>query len=610
MRRSTFLIVASTALVVGMLLLSRATRTSLGTRAVLPAVNSESSEATALAQDANRLVVPPVDDRRTAVDVATVALEPSASRSRSTTATTHLEVELFGAMAGATRITAHAGSTPNEPLLAEVWTDEDRAFLEVASESSTELLIVATSEGGSGWCRVRRDSRRVRLELHAHGIISGRILGLAADANAMDVQWRTTGELWAGSGSVRADNRGFFSIPDLRAANYELTAIGTIDPVRVTLTPGEHVTDAELLAMQGQGRIRGTVVDASGAPVPRARVLARLSRAPTSAMAMHRAIADKSGQFDVAVAQEEPYLLSALVAGAGLLARPGAAQPAEPGDVSVTLVTPPPASEVVRGVVRFPDGASRALVVVEHRGGIAQSFATEGPFEVKGVAEGPARLRLSGARVVDFEQELEVVPGGRNDIGTIDLVSLGAVHFLVTDVQGRPLADVGLYRLPATDFGLRVTSAHQPLARTDAQGRSTLHLAGGLPVRVVAWAPGMTSAPVTIGDDRTGDEVRITLAPGADLKLVGLAVVTGDHLVWRARIEEAATSKLVSASVFHREAQALSFPGLAPGQYVVHLEALDDLDAHVVETKSFPLTLADATKHTVRVPSSHPEFPR
>lgn len=276
-----------------------------------------------------------------------------------------------------------------------------------------------------------------------HGVVlhvrqGGELAGTVADAagasiaNARVIAWVSNAPV---SYDMKTDANGHFAQSGMTPGAYHVTAF-THDAgaplVDVAIDRGGRAT-AALVVQPSQ--IAGTVVDEHGVPVPEARI-------------------SISGEHEWPSWQDDPHTLTD---GHGRFALPGlvpgtytvrACPPVEQCDQATDekvatgtrdVVLTLPSLATVRGRVVFR-GAPAAQVAVSVGNAFAITTASDGRFELAGVATGDITVELSAPHALHLAHPTHVDPGGTLDLGDIELAPATRLHGRVTFPDGTPVA--------------------------------------------------------------------------------------------------------------------------------------------------------------------------
>lgn len=343
-----------------------------------------------------------------------------------------------------------------------------------APGSSSRLVLNASTEGGSTGSYV--------FFVGPRGSLSGRVLaadGVTPIANAQVTVLRTQPREQVGT--VTTNVSGQFTIPDVNAGPFQLTAIDPSNGDRAIAnakleTEGE--TGSVNLRMNGQGTVDVTVVSVSGTasnetltPVPNAQVtLTALGAfldtrtAATDASGVIRFGRVTSGEFTVSTRDRASGLVGAAL---GVVA-PGTTRP-------ITLRLQPVGT--IKGIVYDVNGTTpradiQVRVISRERGIVTQGITDEngafsfaplplydGPYTLDAFADGRLRARVPG---LVLNQANQVLPQN------ITLTGVGTINGTVLNENRQPLSGA-LVNLQMTE-GQRFAFE----ARTDAQGKFVL----------------------------------------------------------------------------------------------------------------------------------------
>jgi protocatechuate 3,4-dioxygenase beta subunit len=334
-------------------------------------------------------------------------------------------------------------------------------------------------------------------------------------------------------GILVEDETGRFRLDDLRAGTIDLavSADGYLPALVEDLSVAEGETRRGVIVrMQRGGVVRGIVLDPDGEPVVGAQVLALDSGAQLSSR--RRRARNRAG---LGMGDEIPPGALGLAAGIGIV-----------GDASVLS-------------------------------------ATDGTFELTGIAEGPLRVAAThrdyaGSELVELELE------GAATIDDVQVVMRegGALFGRVTDRFGRPVSGANLIvGSPEELAGDSPSSGGAHDARTDANGDYRIeHVSGGtyfvLLLRDDAAASLMSifgTLQVDLVTIPEGEEVRqdIVDRSAAACRVHGTVTSSGapveGGMIFAVALE---TDSLLGLDVKVAAISpdgAYSFPGLAPGEY-------------------------------------------
>jgi hypothetical protein len=448
------------------------------------------------------------------IDPTPVALGLSAAvRRLSTDQTVQLRATAVAENASTRDVTPQAQGTTysiSNPLLASVTPDGLVQVLPLfATGSSARVVAAATNEGGV--------AASYMLTLGPRGTLSGKVTradGVTVVANAQVTVVRN--QPMEQVGTVATDAAGSFTLPDVNAGSFTLSVIdpATGDRGRASAridTEGERASAN--IALNGQGQVVVTVLDAANRPVANASVtvtaLGPLTDTRTvQTDATGRASFDALAAGDFTASTRDP--VSRLIGAAVGFLPVGAVVP-------LTLKLQPVGS--IAGRVLGVDGATvqegvQVRILSRERGILTQVVTAadgkflfdtlpigDGPFTLDAFVDGRLRARLPG-----------LVLSSPNQLLTQDLrfTSVGTVRGLVTDVGGKPFTAVSL-TLQALE-GLR-------LSLTASAGADGAFLVQGVPVgnyTIAAVTPDGRSGSASGRIAADGDSVtsNITFAAG------------------------------------------------------------------------------------------------
>lgn len=349
--------------------------------------------------------------------------------------------------------------------------------------------------------------RDVVVTLEAGGRVSGKVVRSSGDAvasAAVRVVMSEAGWTWAPTRQVFTDDHGKFEITGLARKPVELVAIeeeASSKTVPLDLAAKPEQTDVTL-TLDIEGVIAGTVVTASGEPVPEAQVLAmpelgrRMDPSEFRLRGPAQDVTDSGGKFELKGLVEGTYRLRAARAKRSeerMWMREATA--AKVGDKNVKIVLQNDGK--VKGSVLFADGSAPESFNVSAGFGHGEPFSGEGgKFEIDAQA-GKVVLTVNGAGFVNKTVTgVEVKPDETTDVGTITVEKGRSISGRVLRPDGSGVA------------GAKV------LAGGQLMGSGSELSSGGL----FGGAPGQKSAT-------TGDDGSFVLA-GVNAK--GLVVVA-DH---------------------------------------------------------------------------------
>ncbi|HEU0032267.1 MAG TPA: carboxypeptidase regulatory-like domain-containing protein [Kofleriaceae bacterium] len=329
----------------------------------------------------------------------------------------------------------------------------------------------------------------------------------------------------SGSRTATSDATGGYALTGLPRGSYRLrvtSTAGTAPPIDVELT---GPTLAQDVVLDEGGTIRGVVVDARGAPMPRLEVTATRG----SSLDPDPAYTDDTGAFTIAGVASGDYVVTA-ARRSTVLHRPGAPE-GEPGER--VHVTSPQAASVrlvveaetlaIRGSVRDAAGApiADAWITIARETGTAAASTywdldarpvlarTNGTFELGGLAAGFYTVRAF--RKGGGDAIAEHVPAGGTT--TLQLATAGSIAGTITLATGAPADDLSI--TVRSDAGFRRV---ERFYGTD--GRYAVRdLPEGM-FEVAVEAPtgrGAITTELVAGQQRTG----------VDLRLQALVTLTG-----------------------------------------------------------------------------------
>lgn len=209
--------------------------------------------------------------------------------------------------------------------------------------------------------------------------------------------------------------------------------------VAVDLAAQPEVTDAKLV-LDVTGKIAGTVVDESGAPVPEVQVnafpdlLGGGSMEGLALAGMSSATSDGAGAFVVSGLPEGAYRLWAARSSGGWNDWGQQGVQAKVGDtqVKITLASP---GELV-GKVALADGEAPAVASVQI-GSKAPTPAQQGAFSIKDVAPGSYDVTFRGPEFAEtIQRDVKIEPGKATDMGTVTVQRGRRVTGRVVDKAG------------------------------------------------------------------------------------------------------------------------------------------------------------------------------
>jgi hypothetical protein len=342
----------------------------------------------------------------------------------------------------------------------EAFTDaEGRAEVGGFPEGS-RLLIEVTAEGFRTQKREALDLDRApyRITLEPAFVVSGEVRGTSGEAvpggwvRALDGDGRQL---------AQTSEDGAFVIPDAPIGPFRLvadaTGYETTKPLELDGRAGERATGVTI-EVEPRPAVRGVVVDAGGAPVGGARILAVEEhglRELDSAHVAAEAVSDALGRFLLQGGIAPGKTLVATASGHG----PGVA-PAPPTEVEdeIVLTLATPASLEVLLSSSLPP--TRVIEILDSRG-VGRSAATAGRTRLRfdDLSPGPATASL--------------VPGAKKDVAlverqtvTVELRDGPAVEGTVTR-NGVTLPRFAVVPIALAEFGVSSRGA----AETDARGR-------------------------------------------------------------------------------------------------------------------------------------------
>jgi hypothetical protein len=342
---------------------------------------------------------------------------------------------------------------------------------------------------------------------------------------------------------VLTDAAGHFELLGLPTARVTVGATwggAASDTVDIDLTQQSHV---ELRLTSSDG-ISGVVVDASGQPVPSARVTAK--RAGQPAAQSLTASAGLDGSFAVSAVGTGKWNLFAhsptdLVDGEEAMERVLAT--VETGATGVSLVVP--SAGALEGWVELEDGSvpDNAVLVLSGRSLISPSG---GSFLFQGIPEGTYELMATGP---GFEAtRVPDVVVRASETTSLDAIRVHAgrrVRGRVTNIHRVPVAGVEIMvstSLYAAAQGLnRSNPEDQPdlrYASSDESGSFEVRGIGATRVGVMAEHPTYGRSAIAIVEPNAQGELELILQPTADVRgtvtkagapLEGIAVVAKDE---------------------------------------------------------------------------------
>jgi hypothetical protein len=249
-------------------------------------------------------------------------------------------------------------------------------------------------------------------------------------------------------GEVTTDEHGAFEIAALPRRAIELIATherGTSAPTKIDLAARPSVTDLRLV-LDVDGAIAGVVVDARGAAVADAQVVAEpedVAAQPETLFlaAPMTAISDAAGGFEIHGLAAGTWRVRATLPGMRfewLWQRHGTPVAVGRRDARIRIED---AGEVTGRVVLPGDKPAGPFTVALEYTATVPIADPDGRFRLRGVPPGRYRLRVVGAGFALHETAALVVEAGRaTELGTI-VVSRGrTVRGLVVDGKGAPIA--------------------------------------------------------------------------------------------------------------------------------------------------------------------------
>jgi protocatechuate 3,4-dioxygenase beta subunit len=283
----------------------------------------------------------------------------------------------------------------------------------------------------------------------------------------------------------------------------------------LAVTLGESGETTADLTLVPHAEVRGRVLDAAGAPVPGALVVAKPAPMPSTLLLppAARARADASGAFLVPLDLSRAWTVTAVLgAGRGVAEVPPVRTNERPPSVEIRLVQ----SSVISGKVLDEHGAPVGGVqVVTGSGRVAVSGA-EGSFRIEGVPPGTWDVRtmaIGGSK--EASATVEVPAGGAVEGVVLRLPSFGMLRGVLVDPSGAPIPNEHIVFAGSERRSSRLT-----FAMTDREGR--FHVAIAPAGRYLATVRNVTlPATFTTGPEPHRLVLEREAGPAVVIRLMG-----------------------------------------------------------------------------------------
>lgn len=286
------------------------------------------------------------------------------------------------------------------------------------------------------------------LALTAGGVVRGVVKDKAGSPVASaEVSIVASGYVfWRARRQTFSDASGAFAIEGLPRRALELvaqhaTGSSAIVPVDLAATRTKELS----LVLDVGGAIEGIVVDATGAPLGDAQVVAEpdwsggtADRAAWSVRGSLAAVTDQAGAFRFAGLPDGAYRVRAARAGA----------PESALSLATAVITRPstgPIKVVVRaegklhGKLALADGKVPALAYLSLGDTSPTPITHDGAFALTGAA-GTHTLTISGPGFVQLRKQVTITEGKDTDLGTVTVTAGRSIAGRVLDATGAPVA--------------------------------------------------------------------------------------------------------------------------------------------------------------------------